>query len=311
MKSIIFTGGSSFTGYHFIKQLNQNKIKAIVLFSFSRKDVNKFNKNKIKRINYVIKNNTCFFECIYGSKKFLNILNKFDQIDIFCHHFAYTKDYNNNNFKFAESIKVNTNNIDKVISILKQKKLKKLIYSGSYFEPNYYKKFNGNLNLYGLSKYLTSRILEIICKKNLINFSKFIISNPFGELEDENRLTTLIANSWKKNEVFNMRSPYYIRDYIPVSVLRKLYFNFLFKSDSNTFDPSYFVISNLKFLKIFSKRMKKKKSSNKCLFEYNKDMFFKEPRTINNSDKSHKYYYLKNKLFTDEEVNYYENIIIN
>ena len=310
MKRIIFTGGSSFTGYHFIKQLNQNKIKVIVFFSFSKKDIDKFNKNKIKRINYIIKHNTCFFECIYGSKNFINTLAKFNQIDIFCHHFAYTKDYNNNNFKFAKSIKVNTLNIDKVLNFLKQKKLKKLIYSGSYFEPNYSRKLNELISPYGLSKFLTGKIIEILCKKNSINFSKFIISNPFGELEDENRLATLIASSWGKNKIFNMKSPYYIRDYIPVSILRKLYFNFLFDANTRDFDPSYYVISNIKFIEIFSKKMETK-SINNCLFEFDKNMIFKEPRIINNTNKSHKYYSFKKKLFTNEEIKYYKSIITN
>ena len=107
-----------------------------------------------------------------------------------------------------------------------------------------------------------------------------------------------------------MKSPYYIRDYIPVSVLRELYFNFLFDTNIRNFDPSYYVISNIKFIEIFSKKMKKK-SINNCLFEFDKNMIFKEPRIINNTDKSHKYYLSRKKLFTNEEIKYYKSIITN
>ena len=37
--SILFTGSSSFTGYHFLKEINKNKIKTFAIFSKKKKKI--------------------------------------------------------------------------------------------------------------------------------------------------------------------------------------------------------------------------------------------------------------------------------
>ena len=309
MEKIIFTGASSFTGYHFIRELNEKNIKVNILFSFKRENIKYFNYNKIIRIKYLMSNNNCFYDCTYGNKKFIKILLGFKNIDYFCHHFAYTKDYNNNKFDFFKSIKINTNNCEEIISILKKKNLKKYIYTGSYFEPKLEKKMDTKIGLYGISKKISGDILKIFSDKINLKFIKFIIPNPFGELEDENRLPTIITNTWKKGDCFEIRFPMYIRDYIPVSILRKLYFNFIFSSKrENTFNPSFAIISNLKFISSLSIQIKKK-TGLECKFISKKGLNYSEPLIIKNSNKNHNYYKYRSKIFMEEELDFYKNLI--
>lgn len=304
---IIFTGATSFTGYHFIKELNTCKIKPYLLFSNNYDYYKSLQGNKKVRFNYLFKNNKCFFNLKYGSSKFIELLNSFKKIDIFCHHFAYTKNYNKDNFNLYKSINVNTHNCDEVISTLSKKKIIKYIYTGSYFEPNIQKDSSTKFSNYGISKMISGRILEVSLKNYNLIFYKFLISNPFGKLEDEFRLTSLIIQYWKLNKIFNIRYPRYKRDFIPVSILRKIYVDFILNSKKQFMDPSYFLLTNIQFIKIFSQLLNKY-SHFKCSFS-KAQLDHTEPMTIKNLNKSHKFYKFKTNVFVKEELSYFLSLI--
>lgn len=304
---IIFTGASSFTGYHFIKELNANKIKPYLFFSNNFDYYKLLKGNKKNRFDYLFKNNKCFFNLKYGSFEFIELLNSFKKIDIFCHHFAYTKNYNRDTFNFPKSIDINTYNCEEVISVLHRKKLIKYIYTGSYFEPDIQKNLKTKFSNYGISKMISGRILEIVLKKYNLFFYKFLISNPFGKFEDETRLTSLIIENWKLKKIFNIRYPKYQRDFIPVSILREIYVDFILNSKKQHMDPSFSLLTNFQFIKIFSQLLNKN-SCFKCLYSRAK-LDHTEPMIIKNLNKNHKFYKLKTNVFMREELDYFVSLI--
>ena len=81
MKSILFTGSTSFTGYYFVKKLSE-KNKLILTIKHKR---SWYLKNDLKRI-YIQdfekkKNISIFYNCKFGDDNFLNIIRN-SKIDI-------------------------------------------------------------------------------------------------------------------------------------------------------------------------------------------------------------------------------------
>ena len=79
---ILFTGGSSFTGYHFISELSKNKKYKI--FCSLQKKINTYKGIRYERIKLLskIKNIVLLEQVNFGDKKFIKILkkNKFKKI---------------------------------------------------------------------------------------------------------------------------------------------------------------------------------------------------------------------------------------
>lgn len=250
-KIIIFTGSSSFSGYYFVKRLNQLGYKVHLFFSFKKENIKYLNNLKSYRVKKIIKSNYVYFNCKFGSKFFLNKLGRFKKIDYFCHHHHYTKDYNKNNYKLLKSLKVSLDKYENVLKILKEKKIKKFFYTGSYFEGNDINKLP--FSEYGLSKKIVKDILSFSCKKLDIKFSSFIIPNVFGFLED-NKLYTQMITKFMRRENFTINNPKYKRDFVHINILSKDYVKSLFSNlHKKEYSFSYARMSNNQFCKYILK----------------------------------------------------------
>ena len=104
---IIFTGSSSFTGYHFIQEFNQQGFKPIVTFSKKKSYYLKKNNNRKKRVIELCKKNECHFNMPFSSTRLLKLLGKLDKVDFFCHHASETKNYKSRLFNPIDATKKN------------------------------------------------------------------------------------------------------------------------------------------------------------------------------------------------------------
>ena len=249
---IVFTGGSSFTGYHFIKKLNEYNIKVWVFYSFKRNDIKRFTNIKKFRIKEIIKKNYIIYDAKFGSKVFIKKLKDLKKIDIFCHHHHYTKNYNQQNFELIKSINESTLNIEETLRILKEKKVSRYIYSGSYFSKTNNQTID--FSKYGLSKRCTFEIAKFFCDKFDINIINFIIPSVFGLYEDKKRLYTSLLLNLFNNKKMVLNFPKYQRDYIHIDVLSEMYKkSILTKKSNKILSYSYLRISNLLFCKLIQK----------------------------------------------------------
>ena len=306
---ILFTGSSSFTGYHFIKCLVKDGHDLTITFSKNKNFYLKQKNNRSERVKDLIKNYDCNFNVDFSNEKSINFLKKISSIDVFCHHFADTSNYKSNKYDLYNALENNTKILDESIKILKGKGLKDYIYTGSYFEPA--EEFSLNYNSfssYGLSKSLTGQIIRHYCHNHSVNYKKFIIPNPLGELEDENRLTTFVAKQWIDKKIFVIQQPAYLRDNIPIKILSKRYSYFIKGRKLKLDSPSFYRLSNLDFIALFSKEMKKR-SNLKCEFNFINSPKYTEPMKKFNDNrlKINEFKITATDLW-DELIKYYLNI---
>jgi len=159
-----------------------------------------------------------------------------------------------------------------------------------------------------LSKSLTGQIIRHYCHKHTVNYKKFIIPNPFGELEDENRLSTFVAKKWLDKKIFVIQQPAYLRDNIPIKILSKRYSYFIKRKKLKLDSPSLYRLSNLDFITLFSKEMKKR-SNLKCEFSFINNPNYTEPmKKFNDNRLKINEFKTTTKDLWDELIKYYLNI---
>jgi UDP-glucose 4-epimerase len=259
---ILFTGASSFTGYWFIKELVDNGHDVSAIFTQASEDsYSGVRSQRVKKLTKICK---ASFGLKFGDGAFIKLINDNETWDLLCHHASYVKDYKEPGFDIHAALKENTNNISNTLDILKGKGCKEIILTGSYFENDEGESDNGQLEAfspYGLSKNLTFQIFRYYCQNKELKLGKFVIPNPFGPFE-EPRFTTYLVNTWRKNETPTIKTPEYIRDNIPVTLLAKAYAYFINKSCSDSsliqrFNPGCYAEKQSDFAKRFGAYMKK------------------------------------------------------
>ena len=192
---VLFTGSSSFTGYHFLDQINKEKIKTFAIFSKQRSFYKKSYQKRILSSKFKFvkpKINTKF-----GSNNFLKIIKK-EKINTICfHHFIVGN--LDHKYKFNQNLKKLLLNLDRVIFYLSQNSNPCIIYTTSVYQRistnSSYLNDNSRIN-YGLTKLILFQILKYHCKKSKIKLIDFELQNPIGQFEKENSLAYYVAKSY-------------------------------------------------------------------------------------------------------------------
>src|SRR5450759_1414460 len=212
---ILFTGGSSFTGFWFIKELANAGHEVYATFTFAE-----YQGVRAERVQLLIDYCTPIFECAFGQQKFFEVIQNSSGWDVFCHHAANVTNYKSLDFDIGAALSANTSNTRLVLEALKSAGCHKMVLTGSVFEQN---EGMGELPIrafspYGLSKGLTSEVFQYWCQHYGLALGKFVIPNPFGPFE-EARFTTYLAKTWLQGNRAGVNTPAYIRDNIHVSLL--------------------------------------------------------------------------------------------
>ena len=205
---ILITGPTSFSGSYFIEALCDAGHEVVTTFTRPLQTYTGIRQVRAQKAMH----GTTFYEGVeFGDERFLALLER-ESFDVFCHHGAWTRDYNSMEFDFQSAYANNTLSMGKVCQLLAAKGCRKVIVSGSIFEE-------GELfSPYGLSKRLTTQTIEFYGKYCGMHVSKFVIPNPFGAL-DNPKLIDYICREWFAGKSPYIRTPDYIRDNIPVDLL--------------------------------------------------------------------------------------------
>jgi len=301
--TIVFTGPSSFTGAFFVKKLLESGYTVFALF---RK--NTYEGLRQRRIEMFCKNAKCVFSCPFGGDLFFETIKKIPKIDFFCHHAAKVKDYKSCDFDPIHALENNTRRLKQLLPILKQKRCRGLILTGSVFEPG---EGVGSDNLravspYGLSKGLTAEFFRYYTEKYHMPLGKFVIPNPFGPYE-EPKFTAYLAKSWLQGKIPHVETPFYVRDNIPVTVLAESYLRFLDSFEKGVLykkaAPSCFVETQGAFTKRFSKEMQKRFRLH-CPYTLAETQTFDEPEMRTNLDPID--FHWDREAFFDEVATFYQ-----
>ena len=222
---ILFTGGSSFTGHWFIRELNA--AGHTVFATFTQSGVDHYDDLRALRVNETVKHCSPIWGCSFGDDVFLELLKREDNWDLLCHHGAFVHDYKSMDFDLSAALMSNSHNLRPVLEQMVDSNCNKLLLTGSVFEQE---EGIGESPLrafspYGLSKGLTYEIFKYWCQHHAVDLAKFVIPNPFGPLE-EKRFTAYLINNWLKDVTPSVNTPDYVRDNIHVSLLAKSYCGF-------------------------------------------------------------------------------------
>jgi UDP-glucose 4-epimerase len=272
---ILLTGGSSFTGYWFIKALKEKGHTVTATFRGSRDQYTGVRK---ERTDEVAQWAEIVWECSFGDEKFIELLQ--NKYDIICHHGAFVENYRSPDFDIAGAFAANSKACRTVIEKAKEHGVKRIILTGSVFEAN---EGAGTEPLvafspYGLSKTITWETFRHWCWKLNMPLGKFVIPNPFGPYE-EPRFCNYLISTWIKGEIPEIKTPDYIRDNIHVSKLAVIYANWVAETNYGAIEklgPSGYIESQGTFAKRFAAEMQLRLPLT-CAVKEGKQTTFDEP----------------------------------
>jgi nucleoside-diphosphate-sugar epimerase len=280
---IIFTGASSFTGYHFVKELAAAGHQVTASFRQASDQYTDVRKLRVSGLA-----GTCkpAYGVSFGSDQLTNLLLE-GEFDVLCHHAADVANYKSPDFNAVEALGANTKNLAQTLAAFKDSGGKKIILTGSVFENDEGAGSEGlgAFSPYGLSKALTYQMFRHYAGAAGLGLGKFVIPNPFGPFE-EPRFTAYLVKNWYAGKTPSVETPAYVRDNIHIALLAKTYAKFV--ADASTtglskMSPSGYVESQGAFALRFAREMKPRLNL-PCEVELKVQTKFTEPRMRVNTD---------------------------
>ena len=281
---ILFTGGSSFTGHWFVRELAAAGHEIVMIL---RRDLDRYTGVRRSRVEQLPRLGRVIQECSFGDDRFTELIRK-ESWDLLCHHAAEVSDYQNRDFDVCAAVASNTNGTNRTLRALVASGCQRILVTGSVFEPGEGAGSDGlpAFSPYGLSKALTAQVLGYYATLYEMQVGKFVISNPFGPYE-EHRLTSYLAQSWFEGEKAIVKTPAYVRDNIHVSLLAKAYADFAERLPSqpgmHKLNPSGYVESQGAFVSRFADNLRDRLQLD-CRFELGQQHEFPEPKIRINTD---------------------------
>jgi UDP-glucose 4-epimerase len=275
----LLTGASSFTGYWIARELAQRGHE--VHATFTRAGESDYEGIRQRRVLEVARSCSPVFGCRFGDERFLDAVRSV-RPDVLCHHGAVVSEYRRSDFDVMGAFTANTRNLPLVLDALAGAGTRRLVLTGSVFE-NDEGAGSGDrpaFSPYGLSKGFTFQAFRYWCAKRGMSLAKFVISNPFGPLE-EPRFTAYLITSWLKDETPVVRTPAYVRDNIHVELLAAAYARFA-EAERGTqpgmerLGPSGFVGTQGEFASLVAGRLRPLLGK-ACRFELAEQTDFSEP----------------------------------
>jgi nucleoside-diphosphate-sugar epimerase len=153
---ILFTGGSSFTGFWFIRELAAAGHDVAAIF---RRQAQEY-ADGLRRERAVLASQVCrpVFGCSFGDERFLALIGE-DRWDLLCHHGAEVTNYKSPDFDVIAALENNAHNLPSVLGALRATGCRRLLLTGSVFEGGEGAGSQGlpDFSPSGLSKALTAQ----------------------------------------------------------------------------------------------------------------------------------------------------------
>jgi UDP-glucose 4-epimerase len=281
---ILFTGGSSFTGFWFIRELAAKGHSVTAVF---RKQAEEYSDvTRRERVTLASAVSRPIHRCSFGDEKFLSLIAE-GGWDVLCHHAADVTNYKSLDFDAIAALRNNAHKLPVVLEAMQAVGCHRVLLTGSVFERGEGAGSQGlpGFSPYGLSKTLTAETFAYYCQRAGVGLGKFVIPNPFGAFE-EPRFTAYVMKSWLAGTTAVCSSPAYVRDNIHVSLLAKAYTRFAIEFPVSVYtqtNPSGYVESQGAFTLRIAKEMRSRLGL-PCLVELKKQADFPEPRVRINTD---------------------------
>lgn len=285
--NILLTGASSFTGCWFAQALvdgGHHVVAPLRSGTASGAD-----KERAERLHRLAGKAELIPNCPFGSPGFLD-LAKSRAWDVLCHHGAEVGDYRNPDFDIAGALARNTLNLRALLAVLAGRGLKGVVITGSFFEHNEGAGTEPRVAFspYGVSKGLTADVVRHHCHEIAMPLGKFVIPHPFGPLEQP-RLGAYLARTWQAGETAQIKTPAYVRDNIPVSLLALAYRRFVEQAPGaplwRRLNPSGYVETQGAFVERLAREFGRR-TGLACRVELQRQLEFPEPAVRINTDRA-------------------------
>jgi nucleoside-diphosphate-sugar epimerase len=221
---VLFTGGSSFTGMWFVRELAAAGHDVTAIFRRRPEDY----PDDLRRRRVALAVGCCrpVHGVSFGDARFLALV-KDERWDLLAHHAADVANYKSPDFDVVAALANNTRGLPAVLESLAAGGCRRVLLTGSVFEGGEGAGSQGlpDFSPYGLSKALTAQAFRYYCGRAGLSLGKFVIPNPFGPHE-EPRYTAYLVKSWLSRVTPTCSSPLYVRDNIHVSLLARAYARF-------------------------------------------------------------------------------------
>jgi nucleoside-diphosphate-sugar epimerase len=282
---ILLTGGSSFTGLWFIRELAAAGHS--VTATFRRRPDEYPDELRRRRVTLAAECCQPAYGASFGDAQFLALVKE-GGWDLLAHHAADVTNYKSPEFDVAGALRSNTQGLGAVLESLAAGGCRKVLLTGSVFEGGEGAGSAGlpDFSPYGLSKALTAQVFRYYCQRAGLSLGKFVIPNPFGPYE-EPRYTSYLVKSWLAGATPTCASPLYVRDNIHVSLLARAYVRFAEGLGAAPgfarLNPSGYVESQGAFTLRLAEEMRPRLRL-PCPVETKKQVDFTEPRVRINTE---------------------------
>lgn len=274
---ILFTGGSSFTGYWFVKELAAAGHEVVAIFR--RGDDAYADEPRRTRVSLLKKLCRPVHDVSFGDDRFIDLVNE-GGWDVLCHHGTESANYRSSEFDVAAALAANAFRLPSVLQSLKGAGCDNIVLTGSVFGND---EGAGSAELhafspYGVSKGLTWQLFRYYAHASGTRLRKFVVPNPFGPFE-EPRFTHYLVQNWLAGRTATVNTPAYVRDNIHVPLLAKVYCSFVTGSPDGTtsLGPSGYIETQGAFTTRFAAEMRSRLAM-PCEFELKRQTDFPEPR---------------------------------
>jgi UDP-glucose 4-epimerase len=282
---ILFTGGSSFTGSWFVRELHRagHEVTAI----FRRKPEEYPDELRRRRASELTRHCRPIYGCSFGDDTFLKLIDE-GGWDALCHHAADVTDYKSPDFDYLKALGANGHSAAKVLHKCKAAGCRRIVVTGSVFENDEGAGSEGlpAFSPYGLSKGLTWQVFRYFGLREGLHVGKFLIPNPFGP-DEEPRFTAYLMKNWFAGKSAAVNTPVYVRDNIHISLLAKCYAQFVQTLPESPglskLGPTGYPESQGAFTLRFASEMRSRLNM-PCEVELKKQIDFSEPRIRINTD---------------------------
>ncbi|MDX1919127.1 MAG: NAD-dependent epimerase/dehydratase family protein [Candidatus Caenarcaniphilales bacterium] len=216
-QSVLLTGLTSFTGAYIARALLDGGYKVVCPLRAKKESYDGIKKH---RLELALKAKIIDSVDISSSQ----IVDLCVEIkpQVFINHGGYIENYRSDDFNVLKHLETNLQQVQPLIKTLKENGCKLFIHSGSAFEPGEeYSKYG--LVPYGVAKKMVWDLTLFWCHKYSLPAIKVVIPNPYGELENEDRLLPVFSKKIKKGEEVQLREAEVVRNNIKAKDLAQYY----------------------------------------------------------------------------------------